>query len=519
MTVEPQAIKQELRNFAKSLGSIIQDRHKRQTLLAQANYDGVALLALLRAEALTATPQDISLVNSEVALFVQKGIQGEVTQESFNAYMKDYRAAVRNQHPASRPNAGAVVQMMANLMHRDPSVRKEYNLLRIARNPGADDINAHMALIDGMLRGVKVEQQIDDLSTGRANNQSALATPVVGSKLTHTQNSELNRAIETNDSKGILAVLLPAGVDPVKDLKLKRTKDRKTKSTGPPKSDVPRDKDGKVIKWVKGKMEPCECGGAGAPGGVNDNGEHLYRDCTLKDRKARQAAKAAAAGGSTHQTSCAVDFDEALTEEEMGDKITQFFERLEGLQQSSLVTSSDHDLAPNHESDDDDDCELLDGRALEFEYASDDDPAASIAARLGLSATDAAKIMGTLRSPDHVAFGPPRSPSSPAPTPRLKQSALDVHDLLEASGGGNYEAQDERDQRIWGNYEAQDEHDPTDLTRDLRDIPSPPSARTSTTRPPPLHRLRPPAVRSPSHSCPPATTTRATSAARVTPPT
>ena len=42
--------------------------------------------------------------------------------------------------------------------------------------------------------------------------------------------------------------------------------------------------------------------------------------------------------------------------------------------------------------------------------------------------------------------------------------------MLEASGGGNYEAQDERDQRIWGNYEAQDEHDPTDLTRDLRDI-------------------------------------------------
>ena len=168
VTVEPQAIKQELRNFAKSLGSIIQDRHKRQTLLAQANYDGVALLALLRAEALTATPQDISLVNSEVALFVQKGIQGEVTQESFNAYMKDYRAAVRNQHPASRPNAGAVVQMMANLMHRDPSVRKEYNLLRIARNPGANDINAHMALIDGMLRSVKVEQQIDRRSFNRA---------------------------------------------------------------------------------------------------------------------------------------------------------------------------------------------------------------------------------------------------------------------------------------------------------------------------------------------------------------
>ena len=57
---------------------------------------------------------------------------------------------------------------------------------------------------------------------------------------------------------------------------------------------------------------------------------------------------------------------------------------------------------------------------------------------------------------NHVAFAPPRSPSSPTPTPRLKQSTLDAHDSLEASGGGN--------------YEAQDEHDPTDLTHDLRDI-------------------------------------------------
>ena len=40
---------------------------------------------------------------------------------------------------------------------------------------------------------------------------------------------------------------------------------------------------------------------------------------------------------------------------------------------------------------------------------------------------------------DKVSSGPPRSPSSPGPTPRLKQSVLDAYGLLEASGGGNSE--------------------------------------------------------------------------------
>ena len=118
-------VQKALRDFATCLGNIIANGTKRQSMLQAANYDGFVLLKNLRDEAKKAKPQDISLVNREVHNFIHAGLKGDLTRASFDAHMKSYRKIVQNQDPGSRLDAPGVVQMMAQLMHLDPSIRQE----------------------------------------------------------------------------------------------------------------------------------------------------------------------------------------------------------------------------------------------------------------------------------------------------------------------------------------------------------------------------------------------------------
>jgi hypothetical protein len=414
ITVNKYAVQNEIRAFASCLANIIANGTKRQKMLKDANYDGFALLELLRAEAKKAKPQDVALVNSEVNSFVQGGLKGELTRASFDAHMKAYRKLARNQPMATRLDPSGVVQMVSNIMYHDPSIRQEYKLTVIAEKPDPDDLDANMDLIDELLRSREVEAEIDDLNTNGSKQsalvaakddalQSALAR---SSALPPDKGTALIAAVQSKDKKAILAALISAGVDPVKDLNVKKKK-KNDRKPGAPSDDIPRDSDGKPTRFIVGKMEPCACGGAGAPGGTDDQGHHLYKDCKFKDHKERKAA-ANATRKAADQTSQVVTF-EGSTEDEISSQLNSFFAKLEAdhtAQVSDGVWAGDGTLERNDDSDgdgDDDDIGGLDGATVDLD---DVNVLSSVSRLLGVDPSVALAVLQPLGAgPDHVGSG------------------------------------------------------------------------------------------------------------------
>ena len=67
--------------------------------------------------------------------------------------------------------------MLNALMYKDPEVRKEYKLLSMQSALGADDVDGHVELIQEMLRGNKVEAELDQLTMGVNKSLTTPAAP------------------------------------------------------------------------------------------------------------------------------------------------------------------------------------------------------------------------------------------------------------------------------------------------------------------------------------------------------
>ena len=347
VTVNKYTVQVQLRALANSLSHIIANGTKRQAMLKAANYDGTELIKLLYAEAKKAKPQDIALVNTKMEAFRTRGLVGELTLKSFDDHMKAFRKLEINQAPSSRLAPGGVVQMINTIMYRDPGMRDKYELHCLANSVDPNDLEANIDRVQELLRSREVASQIDDITTNGGVNTTLAAT----------NGDNLTRAIAGKDGKAILAALVTAGIDPVKDLKLKAKRGKGDKDKK--RTDIPRNASGKPSKWIEGKMEPCECRGVGAPGGVNDGGKHLYSECTIKTRKERKEAgdKLQPGGGAT-QSSNVVEFDEDASAEDISNALDGFFASIESADHASCVlecldalSGSDFDLEDMSDSD------------------------------------------------------------------------------------------------------------------------------------------------------------------------
>ena len=277
--VAPHSVEKEDSTFLHSLSYVFGNAEPSEALLEDADGSGLKLLDLLRERGKKANARDKALVTTKFTSVVRDGVKGELTLSSFAAFLKTYKASLRNIAPASRPAAEAEVEMINVIAMKDSASRELYEL-KTATTPPTDLDSAAKVLTD-MLRGRVRCEEIDGIASGVTDLALSAAKPRVGTG---------------RDAASVSTALAAAGINPasLKPAQLEalvtalappdpRLRDA---GKGQDKRNIPRDKDGKPTKWVDG-MALCRCG-------VN-GGKHLFKDCPKKKERDEKAKKEKAA--------------------------------------------------------------------------------------------------------------------------------------------------------------------------------------------------------------------------------
>ena len=241
------------------------------------------------AYAASANPTEKALVTTELTNFVHKGLIGEINIETFNLHLKEYYIIVRRKPSANRPTDEDTLEMLRNIVNKNPSTRELFELKCAVSPPSS--LEAMITLIRSMLRVRKAAAQLDELtSTGGTQLNALTVQQVKGlqkipeAMRTPQANRDLSFAVQ--QQKALLAAADPnmnggrsggrgRGGDRVRGRGRGRGGDR---NGDKPASGVvpPKDEDGKIIRWIEG-MGFCTCGG-----------KHLYRDCPTGGKKPEQ---------------------------------------------------------------------------------------------------------------------------------------------------------------------------------------------------------------------------------------
>ena len=175
---------------------------------------------------------------------------------------------------------------MINLIAlKDASLRQLYELKATSTPPST--LTEAVTIIQGILRSRIRAEELDQV-----NSSASEPLPVLAAK-TETK-PDLTAAL-----LALIAKLAPADPDkPIADKPKRGSKEKGKGKDNDKKVNVPRNKDGKVLRWVEG-MDSCKCGG-----------KHLYRDCT-DPRYALPEKKAARPSNSKTLSPQAVKFKTA----------------------------------------------------------------------------------------------------------------------------------------------------------------------------------------------------------------
>ena len=275
-------VEKEDSTFLHSLSYVFGECESSEKMLEDADGSGLAFLELLRHRGRNAKPRDKALVSSKFNKIIRDGVKGELTLNSFNAFLKTYKSARRNIDPASRPTDEAELEMISIIAIKDMAVREIFEL-QIALHPPNDLDDASEILFD-ILRGRVRCEEIDQLESEGDDPKSkslVLAAPTSQPAPTATSSTLSNLAPTVIDPSAFKPEQLAALISALAPLD-----PRKTDAGGKPKLDIPRDKDGKPTKWIEG-MATCRC--------KINGGKHLFKDCPKAKEKADKAAKKALA--------------------------------------------------------------------------------------------------------------------------------------------------------------------------------------------------------------------------------
>ena len=288
----------EDRAFYASLSSIVHDADILSTFCIKSNSSGRTLIPIMLAYAASANATEKALVTTELTNFVYKGLTGEINIETFNNHLKEYYIIVRRKPSANRPTDEDTLEMLRNIMNKNPSTRELFEL-KCAVSARVT-LEAMVTLIRTMLRVRKAAAQLDELtSTGGAQHNALTVQQVKDlQKIPETMrtpqaNRDLSFAVQ--QQKALLAAADPSmiggrsgGRGRDGDRGRGRPRGRGGGRGGDRNSDKPatgvvppKDENGKIIRWIEG-MGSCTCGG-----------KHLYRDCPTGGKKPEQTAAVA----------------------------------------------------------------------------------------------------------------------------------------------------------------------------------------------------------------------------------
>ena len=285
-------VEKEDATLLSSLTYVFGQTETSDLLLEQSSGSGLRLLGLLRHRGNNVSATDVALATTKFHNLVRIGVNGELTLETFNLFLKKYKGARRNIDPASRPPASAEVEMISIIAIKDKDSRELYQLKSAQRPPSSLDEASEILI--GMLRSRLRCQEIDELESDPKG--FSLAASRVPSGLT-----PFKPASHKPDAT-VISALAAAGLD-ITALSPEHMKalvtalapaDPRLKNAGKDKVVVPRGPDGKPLRWIEG-MATCRC--------KINGGKHLFKDCPkAKENAEKKAALAAAASATSAAT-------------------------------------------------------------------------------------------------------------------------------------------------------------------------------------------------------------------------
>ena len=249
--VSPFAVQAEIGRLHSSLSAIIADTTKANRFFQQSAGDGIELLRLLREHSIKATITDRSLVISEYEAAASTS-PGALDENNLLAWLKTYERAKRHVPSSARKSDAAEVDLINILVYRDEGLREQFEIITTASPP--TNLDEAVEAAASILRRRAVIKQIDDVrgAASGANGGVSLAQH----RALQAEHNLAKQALAAAVSK------LPFKPDASKNRKLHGA------AGGNNGSKVPRDKDGRVTKWIQGMADCKFC-----------SGQHLNRDC------------------------------------------------------------------------------------------------------------------------------------------------------------------------------------------------------------------------------------------------
>jgi hypothetical protein len=251
----PHTCEEEDSRLLQSLSYVFIEADGGDVMVERADGSGEKLVELIDELEADAKPRDRALVSTVFAKLQQGDLGGPLTLESKSSFLKAYKAARRNLPESQRPGDEVECEMMVTMALKDPDIRELFEIKAEATPP--TDLESASKLIETILRGRVRSEQIDALASG---------APVL--KVSDAPNRQPAPAPEQKPAVDprIAQILAVLDGDPKKAAAGLQALQQQIE--GKDKVKVPRDKDNKVLRWVKG-MAPCK----------HCKGNHLHRDC------------------------------------------------------------------------------------------------------------------------------------------------------------------------------------------------------------------------------------------------
>ena len=146
----------------QSLIQIIEDSDWASELEEMCGGSGLMLRDAILDRASKVKPKDRALVTSLRDQHAGRGVTGEMTLKTFNAYYKEFNRLERFVPPSSRWSDEYITEKLHNVMFKDPIVRDLFEMRLEVNGSSCTKLTDHVNLIREFLRGRNVTKELDE---------------------------------------------------------------------------------------------------------------------------------------------------------------------------------------------------------------------------------------------------------------------------------------------------------------------------------------------------------------------
>lgn len=282
IVVNPMRVNEEKSALLVALTHVFGKADWAEELIEEVAGDGLRFLEKVHERGTNASIKDKTAVSVRFEEIRRRGVSGEVTLDSFTAFLKTYRLEKRSVAVTISDESEA--EMISAIAFKDPSLRDIYEVKSTLAEP--KNLAEASEIVKGILRSRLRSSEMDDPSGQPPAGGMALAAAGGNGPPPGGGGGGICPPCGTPSSPELAALMSMVTALADKVATFDPTKNQRPGGPTGGGVRVPRNKDGSVKKWIEG-MDKCRyCGG-----------KHLHRECNSKAAKdAAEAAKKAKEG-------------------------------------------------------------------------------------------------------------------------------------------------------------------------------------------------------------------------------